>query len=165
MAVATAILFAAQAMSAQMGENARAEQDAAAYGMRVAGIDYTTARKQKLMAATAGDIEDNATIAEQQVLGAQLVAEADATVSANTAGVSGSSVDLTISESEKHAAQARGALETIKTQQMLQLEQDLIDTALSAELQKGTSQTNQADPIAGALGMAGGFMKGIDLSF
>ena len=164
MAVATGILFAAQAASSVLAENDRAEQDAIAYGTRSAGIKYTSARKQKLLAASAGDIGANATNAEVAVAVGQLQAEADTITSANAAGVSGSSVDATISETEKNKAQALHALETIKTQQMLQLEQDLVDTALSAEMSKGIQQTNEADPLAGALGMVGGFMKGFSLS-
>jgi len=129
-------------------KGAQAKQAARDYGTKTAGIKYNTEYKLNVMAAGAADIEDNATRDSINIQAAQLNAEATAINNANAAGVAGASVDQQVTDSERNAAKALDAIENIKQTQMLQLEQNIVDTAMNAGMQEGVLgneyESNQA---------------------
>jgi len=140
----------------------RSEQAAVDNGTRLAGIEYTAGRRDDLLKASAGVISDNAKRASVNIGVAQLEAEADAINNAAAAGVEGASVDTIIQDSERNKANAKSAIESLKNQQMLQLEQDIVDNAVNATISAGSTEIETPDAANAFLGMFGAGLEAFD---
>ena len=114
------------------------------------------------MKASAEVISDNAKRASVNIGVAQLEAEADAINNAAAAGVKGASVDTIIQDSERNKANAKSAIVSLKNQQMLQLEQDIVDNAVNATMSAGKTKIETPDAANAFLGMFGAGLQAFD---
>lgn len=146
-------------------QGAQAKQAAKDYGTKQAGIKYNAEYKLGVMAASATNIEDDAIRDNINVQAAHLNAEAEAINNANASGVAGASVDQQITQSDRNAAKAKEAIENIRQSQVIQLEQNMVDLAMNAEMQQGVlgneyESNSAADALNVASSVLSGFQQG-----
>ena len=124
------------------------------FGVNAAGIDFSQARQLTFIPEQVKGIQEGTTLAKLSVDRAQARTEAELRVNAAAAGVSGSSVDVTISDTERTAADNKLMLDKNEEKQLGQLQINITDSAISSELQKGGIVDNAKSSKGADIGLA-----------
>jgi hypothetical protein len=136
-------------------------------GTNKAAVAFQTARNFQDLPAKARQIEAGAALAAVEVERQQAIAEANAIVSAAAAGTTGGSVDATIGDTKRSAAEARGQIERERLAGHAQLEREYEDAFWAGDAAKyqyqytpGQGTSTGTKLLTAALSGAGAYFAG-----
>ena len=136
-----------------------------AHGIEQGGIDFSAQRAAEMTINRVHVLRAEKVQADMIIDKAHAQAESDAIVSAGTAGVSGQSVDATINETTRTAAEAKGSINRRVQAEKLQITTDYTDNYLNADMKKGEVEFRQRSSgsknLEMGLAFAQGFISGL----
>lgn len=163
-AVAVGLLSMASSMADSAAQDDIMRQKAQDYGLRAGGVAFSQHRHQQFLESNLSTLRDNAEAQKRFIEANQAEAEADARVQAAAAGVAGDSVDAVIQETERNAAEAVKQEETKLATSKRQVEADMVDNTINADIQKGVfhgAHDKHAGKVSAALGFIEGYRLGL----
>ena len=148
-------------MAEEASQNAAMEDKAKAFGVRKAGIMASKESALEGIVKNAAEIQDAKALAGLDIEKNAQAAEAQARVNAATAGVAGSSVDVTIDQAGVNEANAKNKVNRKNASDREQLKLSFVNSIINAETSVGsldTSTTNQTGKhiMSGVSGFLGG---------
>ena len=152
-------------MAGEADQNAAMVDKAKAFGIRKAGIQASKDQALDGVVANARQLQEAKAYQGIDIEKSSDMAEAQAKVNAAAAGVSGTSVDLTIAQADVNAANATNQVERKNKQDREQLKLNFVNTIINAETQTGTLDTSTRDQtgkhiLAGVTGFVGAHAGG-----
>lgn len=123
----------------QRKEKAIREQQ---FGKNAAAIDFSLARRQSLVPDQTRVLNENSQLAKLELSKSQAQSEADQRVQAAAAGVSGSSVDVSIADTERTKAENEYLINIQTARGLEQAQISIVDDAISAQISKGSLVNN-----------------------
>ena len=161
-AIAMGVVAVGGAVMEKRASNDNARQAANDYGVHTAQVDFAAGRSQRAIIHNMGILSETEMRDRMSLDLARQKAEADAKVSAATAGVSGQSTDVQISDIGRSEEMAKMSLNARIKAEKLQLKSNSIDTSINAYLGKGALNIKQESTsttlVKAGLAFAGGYL-------
>ena len=112
------------------------------FGINAAATQFSTARSLSFIPEQAAAIEESGTMAKHVVDSNQAKTEAQLRVNAAAAGVSGDSVNVTIADTERTAAQNKAVITDRVNTKVDQLQVSVVDKAIQSKVSQGSIVDN-----------------------